>query len=247
LEIEIFETKREAGAAAALRASDLISSAIETRGQAFLIAATGASQTEFLEGLGRSDIDWSRTTFFHLDEYIGLAKGHPASFRRYLQERVVERLHPGTFRFVDGSSMDPRAECERLGELISACQIDVAFVGIGENGHLAFNDPPADFETADPYIVVELDEACRRQQVGEGWFRTIEEVPQSAISMSVGQILKSSTILCIAPEARKANAVHDAVAGPVTPLVPASILQRHPSTYLYLDRDSASRLREGHS
>jgi glucosamine-6-phosphate deaminase len=242
LEIEIFETKRAAGAAAALRASALISSSIEKRGHAFLIAATGASQTEFLEELVESDTDWSRTTFFHLDEYIGLSRDHPASFRKYLQERLVERLRPGTFHFVNGESSDPTAECKRLGTLISACQIDVAFVGIGENGHLAFNDPPAEFKTTEPYIVVELDEACRKQQVGEGWFSTIEEVPRSAISMSVNQILNSSSILCIAPEARKAEAVRKTVNGPVTPLVPASILQTHPDTRLYLDRDSASRI-----
>jgi glucosamine-6-phosphate deaminase len=188
-------------------------------------------------------IDWSRVTAFHLDEYVGMSTDHPASFRRYLKERFVDRLPVpiGAFHYID-AELDPEAECRRLAELIAPVTIDVAFVGIGENGHLAFNDPPADFRTEEPYLVVELDEACRRQQLGEGWFESLEAVPERAISMSVRQIMKSAAIVCTVPDARKATAVARTLNGPVTPDVPASILQRHPDCHLYLDVHSAGEL-----
>ena len=190
MDIRVLPDKPALGAAAAADAAAALREAIAARGEAHVIAATGASQFEFLEALTRTpDIDWKKTTFFHLDEYVGLPDTHPASFRRYLRERLADRVHPGTFHFVNGDAPDPAAECRRLGALIAARPIDVAFVGIGENGHLAFNDPPADFETQEPYLVVELDEACRRQQLGEGWFPTLDDVPRRAISMSVAQIL----------------------------------------------------------
>ncbi len=243
MNIEVYDSKQELGRAAAAKAATTIRRAIAERGEAFVIAATGASQFEFLEALAlEPDVRWSETTFFHLDEYVGLPETHPASFRGYLKERVVERLQPGTFHFVDGEAADPYAECRRLGELISANTIDVAFVGIGENGHIAFNDPPADFETRDPYLVVDLDDACRRQQAGEGWFATVDDVPRQAISMSAQQILLASEILCIVPDARKARAVQECLEGEVSPLHPASILRRHRDATLYLDRDSASLL-----
>jgi glucosamine-6-phosphate deaminase len=178
---------------------------------------------------------------FHLDEYIGLPITHPASFRKYLKERFVDLVPIKEFNYVDGSS-DATAECKRLGEIISRNPIEVAFVGIGENGHLAFNDPPADFETEEPYIIVSLDEACRRQQVGEGWFASLDDVPCQAISMSIRQILKAEEIICIAPDARKAQAVKACFEGPVSPEAPASILRTHPQTTIYLDRQSASTL-----
>ena len=243
MDIQVFSSKVDLGRAAAEKAAALITQAITERGQAYLIAATGASQFDFLEALvQRSEIDWSKTTFFHLDEYVGLPESHPASFRKYLKERIVERVHPGTFHFVNGENPDPWAECHRLGELISRYTIDAAFVGIGENGHLAFNDPPADFATEEPYLVVNLDEACRRQQVGEGWFGSLEEVPQKAISMSVRQILKSEHILCIVPDQRKAKAIKECCEMEISPWHPASILRQHPRTTLYLDTDSASLL-----
>jgi len=243
MHLQIFDSRQQLAEAAANDAADLIRLAIATNGRAYLIAATGASQFEFLDALVlQPDIDWSRVTFFHLDEYVGLPKTHAASFRRYLQERIVERIHPGAFHFLNGDVADPAAECSRVGELISRQTIDAAFVGIGENGHLAFNDPPADFETEEPYLIVKLDEACRNQQVGEGWFETVAEVPTHAISMSIQQILKARNVLCIVPERRKAAAVRDCLELEVSPLHPASILQRHPAATIYLDRESAALL-----
>jgi glucosamine-6-phosphate deaminase len=206
------------------------------------VVATGSSQLDFLTNLvERPEVEWSKVRVFHLDEYLGLPADHPAGFRRYVQERLIGRVHPGAAVLIDGQA-EPRAECRRLGELIRAAPIDVAVVGIGENGHLAFNDPPADFETTEPFIVVTLDDAPRQQQVGEGWFTSLEAVPKRAISMSIHQIMEARTIVCIAPEARKAKALKACVEGPVTPLAPASILQRHPSARIYLDRASASLL-----
>jgi glucosamine-6-phosphate deaminase len=189
------------------------------------------------------EIDWSSVTGFHLDEYVGLPITHPASFRRYLWERFVSRLPLPlrAFHYLDAKD-DPRAEASRVGEIIRRHPIDVAFVGIGENGHLAFNDPPADFETDEPYIIVKLDDACRRQQLGEGWFPTFDDVPQQAISMSVRQIMKSRAVICTVPDERKAQAVRNAVEGEVTPRVPASILQRHERCALFLDKPAASLL-----
>ncbi len=239
----IFETKEEMGAAAANAGATVLQEALEKRGRAAFIVATGASQFEMLGQLVREDLDWPKLTGFHLDEYIGLPIRHEASFRKYLWERFVSRLPLplAAFHFLDGEA-EPAGECERVGALISAEPVEVAFVGIGENGHLAFNDPPADFETEAPYLIVELDEACRRQQWGEGWFPELEAVPARAISMSVRQILKSRTIICTVPDERKAEAVRQAVRGTVTPEVPASILQTHPDCRLYLDRASAQRL-----
>jgi glucosamine-6-phosphate deaminase len=244
MRIRRFETKLEMAQAAAGRAAEALRAAIARDGDAHVIAATGASQFEFLDALTRTPgIDWSKTVFFHLDEYVGLPETHPASFRRYLKERIVARVHPGAFHFIAGDATDPQAECRRVGALVARQPITVAFVGIGENGHLAFNDPPADFETDEAYLVVELDEACRRQQMGEGWFPNLGAVPRRAISMSVRQILKSREILCIVPDARKAAAVRDTVELPVSPLRPASILRTHAQTTLFLDGPAAALLR----
>jgi glucosamine-6-phosphate deaminase len=243
MKVKTHESKTEMAAAAAAHAAALVRAAIADRGEACVVAATGASQFEFLDALAAEpDVAWSETTFFHLDEYVGLAEDHPASFRRYLRERVVDRLRPGTFHFVDGNAADPHEECRRLGALISKSAVDVAFVGIGENGHVAFNDPPADFETRDAYIVVELDEACRRQQAGEGWFANPDEVPRLAISMTPHQILLARHVVCVVPDLRKARAVRDCLELDVNPARPASILQRHERATVYLDRDAASLL-----
>jgi glucosamine-6-phosphate deaminase len=243
VDIHRFETKLEMARAAADRAAGILKHAIARQGHACVIAATGAAQFEFLEVLtGTPGIDWSKTVFFHLDEYIGLPATHPASFRRFLKERIDARIHPGAFHFIAGDAPDPRAECLRLSEVLSRQRVDVAFVGIGENGHLAFNDPPADFDTEEAYLVVRLDDACRRQQLGEGWFERLEDVPAEAISMSIRQILKSREILCVVPDGRKAQAVHDCLELEVSPLHPASILRQHPGTALYLDRFSAALL-----
>ena len=245
MRVRVHDSREEMAASAAAEGAAVIRDALAARGAARVVVATGASQFEMLAALVREpDVDWGRVTGFHLDEYLGMPGDHPASFRRYLRERLVERLPSpiGAFHYIDGEG-DAERECDRLGELISAGPVDVAFVGIGENGHLAFNDPPADFDTERPYLVAELDEACRRQQLGEGWFATLDEVPRRAISMSVRQILKAGTIICTVPDERKSAAVRGAVEGPVTPDVPASILQLHPDCRLFLDPPAASLLR----
>ncbi|MHB1317816.1 MAG: glucosamine-6-phosphate deaminase [Anaerolineae bacterium] len=243
MRVHIALTSRMMAQAAAHRAANLLSDAIAAHGEAGLILATGASQFEMLDSLVQAPVAWSRVTVYHLDEYIGLSETHPASFRRYLRERFVSRLPDlGGFVPVNGDVDDPQAECERLGRLIGEARIDVACIGIGENGHLAFNDPPADLITEVPYLVVSLDEACRRQQLGEGWFATLDEVPTQAISMSIRQILKSRAIVCTVPDARKARAVSLALEGPVTPMVPASALQTHSNCDIYLDTDAARAL-----
>ncbi len=235
--------KRSMAKEAADRAAALIREAIAARGRTFLVAATGASQFDFLEALAAAPgIDWRKASFFHLDEYVGLPATHPASFRRYRKERLIDRLHPGAFHLIAGDAPDPAAECRRLGALIRESPIDVLFCGIGENGHLAFNDPPADFRTTEPYLVVDLDERCRMQQVGEGWFGGLDEVPRQAVSMSIRQIMKAAHVLCVVPDRRKARAVAECFDGAVTPQHPASILQEHPEADIFLDPDSASRL-----
>ena len=237
------DTKKETSEAAAKAASTKLREAITANGHARFIVATGASQFDFLNALTtNASIDWTKTTMFHLDEYIGISDTHPASFCKYLQERLVDIVQPGTVHFLNGETNDPQSECDRLNQIISKHEIDVAFVGIGENGHLAFNDPPADFETEDPYVVVELDEACRLQQVGEGWFTGLDEVPTHAISMSIRQIMKAQTIICTVPDERKAEAVQNCLHGEITPMHPASILQEHPDCTVYLDAGSASLL-----
>lgn len=243
MEILIFDDKATMGEAAAKQVAAWLRAAVAERHEANLVLATGASQFEMLESLVQQDVDWSRVTGFHLDEYIGLPASHPASFCRYLKTRFVEKVPElQAFHFVSGEASDPVAECRRLGALLGDRIIDVACIGIGENGHLAFNDPPADFETQDAFLVVNLDEDCRRQQLGEGWFPTLEDVPKQAISMSIRQIMKSQAIVCTVPDARKAAAVRAAVEGPVTNHVPASILQTHPRCRLYLDEASAELL-----
>jgi glucosamine-6-phosphate deaminase len=238
----VFSDKHELGEAAAAHASRAINRAIAEKGWARILVATGASQFEFLAALtARPDVDWSRVEMFHLDEYVGIPPSHPASFQKYLMERLIEPTGITRYHMLDGDK-DPREVCRRVGRLIQSAPIDCAFVGIGENGHLAFNDPPADFETTEPYLIVELDEACRQQQVGEGWFRTFEDVPSKAISISIRQILASREIICVVPDLRKAEAVRNCLAGPVSPMAPASILQTHPNTTVYLDTASASLL-----
>ena len=244
MEVHIAETKQDLAHKAAADGATLIREASARRGRANIILATGVSQFEVLAELVAAEgIDWGRITMFHLDEYLGMPISHPASFRKFLKERFVDRLPrpPGAFHYLDGEA-DALAECGRVGAILAGHPIDVAFIGIGENGHLAFNDPPADFRTDEPYLVVELDEACRRQQLGEGWFATLDDVPRAAISMSIRQILRSAAIICSVPDRRKAEAVSAAVEGPVTPEVPASILQEHARATIYLDRESASSL-----
>ncbi|NLF08577.1 MAG: glucosamine-6-phosphate deaminase [Pirellulaceae bacterium] len=242
MNLTICRDAKEMGQRAGAAAAEIIRSAIHDRGRANIIAATGASQFEILAALVAADgIDWPQVSGFHLDEYIGLPMTHPASFRRYLKERLVDRVPIGAFHYIDAET-EPEGECRRVGELLAAAPIDVALVGVGENGHLAFNDPPADFETETPYLVVELDDVCRRQQYGEGWFPTFDDVPRRAVSMSIRQIMKSKNIICTVPDRRKAEALRAAVEGPVSPLVPASILQQHPQTLFFVDPPAAELL-----
>jgi glucosamine-6-phosphate deaminase len=250
MKINIASDPEKLGQAAGREASALIRDAIKRKGTANVILATGTSQFETLKQLiAEKDIDWSKVVMFHLDEYIGLPSTHPASFRKYLKERFLSKVPAlKSAHLIDGEK-DVKAECQRLGRLITEHPIDVALVGIGENGHLAFNDPPANFETEEPYIVVDLDEACRRQQYGEGWFQSIDDVPEQAISMSVKQILKSERIICSVPDKRKALAVRNTLVNGVSNMYPASILQNHKGCSLYLDTESASSIdgKEVHS
>jgi glucosamine-6-phosphate deaminase len=241
MEIVILDTKQILGKMAAQKGAELICKAILDRGRANIIVATGASQFEMLNELVKENVDWSKVTAFHLDEYIGISEMHPASFRKYLKERFVDIVSPKMFHYVNGE-INPEEECKILGNLIRKHPIDVAFVGIGENSHLAFNDPPADFETEEAYLVVTLDEDCRKQQMGEGWFPTISDVPEEAISMSIKQIMKSEAIICCVPDLRKAEAVKKTVEGSISPAIPASIMRNHEAVWLYLDKDSASML-----
>jgi glucosamine-6-phosphate deaminase len=237
--IKCFNDKREMAKVAAEQAASILRQAIQEQGKARIIAATGAAQFEFLEGLtGLPDIDWKRVEMFHLDEYIGLPASHPASFCRFLQDRLIQKTGI-TNHFLLNGEQDPAEVIRRTGQALQAAPVDVAFVGIGENGHIAFNDPPADFKTEEPYLVVALDEACRRQQLGEGWFATLADVPQRAISMSVRQILKAKKIICIVPDARKAKAVKACFDGEISPMAPSSILRTHADTTVYLDQNSA--------
>jgi glucosamine-6-phosphate deaminase len=239
MDIHISDSPQALGDVAGLAAADLIRAAIKTKGTCNLILATGTSQFETLRRLTSEPIEWNKVVMFHLDEYIGLPITHGASFRKYLTERFINKVAPmKSVNLINGEA-DPVQECRRLGELIKSHPTDVALVGIGENCHLAFNDPPANFDTTDPYIIVNLDDACRRQQLGEGWFPTFDDVPKHAISMSINQILKAKDIICSVPDARKAKAVKGALEKPISNQRPASALQKHNSVKLFLDRESA--------
>jgi glucosamine-6-phosphate deaminase len=242
MQIDVFDSRPPLGRAAAERAAAVLRSAIADRGSARLVTATGSSQFEMLDALvAAPGIRWPAVELFHLDEYLGLPSDHPASFRRFLRERLTDRVPVGTCHWLDGDR-DPAEVIARVGREVTRAPVDLAFVGIGENGHLAFNDPPADFETVEPFLEVALDEACRRQQVGEGWFATMNEVPSRAITMSIRQILAAREILCLAPDARKARAVRDCFTGVVRPEAPASALRMHARTTVYLDTASAALL-----
>lgn len=248
--LKVFQDKASLGRAAAEQAASAIRPAIAEHGRARIVAATGASQFEFLDaltkapGVGWTGIDWTKVEAFHLDEYIGLPATHPASFRRFLMERLVRKTGIADFNFhwIEGDATDPAAVIREVGQELSSAPIDIAFVGIGENGHIAFNDPPADFTTEDPYMIVNLDEPCRQQQVGEGWFADISQVPKRAISMSPRQILKAREIVVVVPDRRKAAAVKACLEGEIGPMAPASILRTHPNATVYLDTDSAALL-----
>lgn len=241
--LKVFEDRTSLSQAAAEHAAGAIRRAVANGGRARIVAATAASQIEFLDALTKKrDIDWNNVEVFHLDEYIGLPISHPGSFRKMLMELLVRKTGITRYHLLDGDADDPKAVARRVGKEIASAPIDIVFLGIGENGHIAFNDPPADFETKEPYIVVNLDEACRQQQVGEAWFANISQVPKQALSMSVRQILKAKEILAVVPDTRKARAVRDCFANKISPNAPASILRTHPNATIYLDKNSASML-----
>ena len=240
--LRVFDDKVSLGKAAATQAASAIRSAIAARGQARVVAASAASQFEFLEALTATPgIPWKQVELFHLDEYIGLPMTHHASFCKFLQERLIAKTDIIKCHLLDGSQ-DPTEVLRSAGKAITASPIDIAFLGIGENGHIAFNDPPADFDTEEPYIIVALDHACRLQQVGEGWFKNLDAVPKRAISMSVRQVLKAKEILAVVPDARKASAIKACFDGPISPMAPSSILRDHPNATVYLDRESSALL-----
>lgn len=242
MQLKVFDSKEALSQAAARHAAGTIRNAILEQGWARVVAATAASQLIFLDVLTREPrIDWSRVEVFHLDEYVGLPISHPGSFRKMLLEQLVRKTGITRYHLLDGDG-EVSEILKRVGQALASAPIDIAFLGVGENGHIAFNDPPADFQIEDPYILVNLDEACRRQQVGEAWFADISQVPKQAISMSVRQILKAREIIAVVPDARKAEAVKACFEGEIGPMAPASILRRHDQATIYLDRNSASLL-----
>jgi glucosamine-6-phosphate deaminase len=240
--LRVFDNKVSLANAAAEQAASAIRRAIRDNGQARIIAATAASQLEFLNALTEmTDLDWKHVEVFHLDEYIGLPITHPGSFRKMLLEQLIRKTGITKYHLLDGDA-DADEAVRRVGAALASAPVDIAFVGIGENGHLAFNDPPADFEANEPYLIVKLDEACRQQQVGEAWFADISQVPTHAISMSIRQILKAKEILAVVPDTRKAQAVKACFEGEISPMAPASILRTHANATIYLDKHSAALL-----
>lgn len=238
MEIRICKDRYALGKSAAAYTAELIQKAIEEKGSARIALSTGASQFDTLASLIEQKVEWNKVEMFHLDEYVGIDESHPASFRKYLKEKFTTKVSLKAVHFVDGTEENRRALCEE----ISREPIDVGLIGIGENAHIAFNDPPADFETEEPYIVVNLNDTCKKQQVGEGWFATPDDVPKQAVSMSVKQILKCKSIISCVPYAVKADAVYKTVSGELSNLAPATILKTHPNFTLYIDHESAKKL-----
>ncbi|TJY44577.1 glucosamine-6-phosphate deaminase [Cohnella pontilimi] len=242
MRIQVLESAEQLGQVAALHASRFLQQRILENGEARLVLSTGASQFEFFKSFVTMEVDWSKVEMFHLDEYVSLPESHPASFRAYLKTRFIDEANLKKAHYIDGEG-DIAEQIRLLNSEISKKRVDLAMIGIGENAHIAFNDPPADFETDQPYIVVELDEACKRQQVREGWFDSVAAVPSQAITMSVHQILQSDCIISCVPQKVKAEAVRATVEQPVSPAIPSTALRSHPDWTLYLDTESASALK----
>ncbi len=243
LRIRIFDNKEKLGEAAAISVSVKLKNTIAEKGFANLILATGASQFQFLEHLQKQNIEWKKITVFHLDEYKSMSMNHPASFRKYLKERILDKVQPKQVYYLEGDAADIDAEVARYEELLKTHPVDVACIGIGENGHIAFNDPPvADFNDPKLVKVVELDEACRKQQLGEGWFPTFNDVPTHALSLTIPAIMSCKHINCVVPDERKAEAVFNTVNAEISTACPATILRNHPDVILYLDENSAVKL-----
>jgi glucosamine-6-phosphate deaminase len=243
LKVKIFENKEKMGKAAAVSVAEKLNIAISEKGFANLILATGASQFQFLEHLQQQAIGWKKITVFHLDEYKGMPVTHPASFRKYLKERILDKVQPKQVYYLNGDAPDAEAEVLRYENLLKEHPVDIACIGIGENGHIAFNDPPvADFNDPKLVKVVELDEGCRKQQLGEGWFPTFDDVPTHALSLTIPAIMGCKAISCVVPDERKAEAVYNTLNAEISTACPATILRTHPDTVLYLDEGSASKL-----
>jgi glucosamine-6-phosphate deaminase len=244
LKVSVLKNKTQLGKAAADLAEVYLNDAFGKRGRAVIILATGASQFDFLDALSQRAIVWKQVIAFHLDEYVGIDENHPASFRRYLRERIIDKVGIENFYLIMGDCKNIQAECVRLDQLFGQYTVDVAFTGIGENGHLAFNEPPASFDDDVHFKIVRLNETSRRQQLGEGWFKSLREVPRKAITMTIPAIMASQHIICTVPEKRKAEAVKKTLLENISPLCPASILRTHPDSTLFIDQDSASLLPE---
>lgn len=238
MEIRICKDRAALGKSAALYVAQRLREVIAEKGEARIALSTGASQFDTLAYLVQQDVPWERVVMFHLDEYVDLPETHPASFRKYLKEKFTSKVTVKEAHFVDGTEENRRELCR----LIAEAPIDVGLIGIGENGHIAFNDPPADFDARDPYIVVNLNDTCKQQQVGEGWFATPDDVPKQAVSMSVGQIMKCREIVSCVPYAVKASAVYNTLTQPVNNMVPATIMKTHPAFTLYIDGESAKQI-----
>jgi len=243
LQVKIYDDKSQMGSAAADFVAENLQKAIKKNGSANLILATGASQFSFLESFIQKDLDWEKISVFHLDEYVGISDEHPASFRNFLKERIINTVKPGQTYFINGDANNLEEEIKKYETLLQKHPIDVACIGIGENGHIAFNDPPvADFNDPRLVKVVKLDELCRKQQVGEGWFSSLEEVPKEAITLTIPAIMNCKSISCVVPEKRKAQAVYNTLNSKISTSCPATILRNHSNTVLFLDKDSSSSL-----
>jgi len=241
MRIRILDTSKLLGLEAAQAAAKIINETVAAKGEARIALSTGASQFETLAALAKEDVDWTKVTMFHLDEYVGLPETHPASFRKYLKERFVSLVKLKRVFFVDGEG-DVAAKIAVLNREIESAPIDLGVIGIGENGHIAFNDPPARFDAMESYRIVELNDACKKQQVGEGWFAGVKDVPATAVSMSCYRIMMCRKIISSVPHAQKAQAIKRTFEGGISDMVPATLLKFHPDWSLFLDRDSASKL-----
>ncbi|NNE77904.1 MAG: glucosamine-6-phosphate deaminase [Pricia sp.] len=243
LEVAIYEDSESVGEAAADYVQKKLRDAIAKKGTANLILATGASQFSFLEALKKREVEWQKITVFHLDEYKGISDSHPASFRKYLKDRILDAVAPKKIYFLNGDAENLEEEMDRYSKALNEHEIDVACIGIGENGHIAFNDPPvADFHDPKMVKLVELDDACRNQQLGEGWFPTFEDVPEEALTLTIPAIMRCKSISCVVPDERKAEAVNNTLLNTIDTACPATILRTHPETKLFLDTRSASKI-----
>lgn len=241
--LAIYASQEELGRAAARRAALLIGQAVEERGRARILGATGNSQIALVEALVAQPIDWKKVELFHMDEYIGISADHPSSFRYWIKTRISDKVHPQIAHYLEGDAADMDAEIKRYSQRLLEAPIDLAFVGVGENGHIAFNDPPvADFNDPLTVKIVTLDETCRKQQAGEGHFPDVASVPKEAITITCTGLFRAKNWICCVPEARKATAVRNALEGPVSEQCPASLIRKHPRAHVYLDSESASLL-----